>query len=85
MGVELNSKLSYTLAPTEKISNHFVEDLERLVGIEGKMDKLYHYDLSRYVDQFINEYLCVIQSLIQLSRHSLIVQFLTLGDKSENH
>lgn len=32
MEVELNSKLSlklsYTLAPTEQMSNHFVEDLE---------------------------------------------------------
>jgi hypothetical protein len=35
MGVELNSKLSYTLAPTEQMSSHFIEDLERLVIIES--------------------------------------------------
>lgn len=41
MGEELNSKLSlklsYTLAPTEQMSNYFIEDLERLVRIESSI------------------------------------------------
>lgn len=64
MGVELNAKLSlklyYTLAPTEQMLNHFIEDLERLVRIESSIHQVVLFDFV---------FLCCVRS----TRHSTVV------------